>query len=148
MTLQYYEGALGEMIRDLRNEEEREAKRKENERIIEEYQTYLNEKGLAEHSIEKHIYNISYFLNEYLLYRDTGPDEALLKMNDFVGNWFIKKTPWVTVSSIQLMISSIKHFYRHRQLQGKISKKDLDMLLSKIKRSQDDWINRFRATNY
>lgn len=136
------------MLKDPFTEEQKEAIRKKNEIILEEFQSYLENRSLAEQSIEKHVYNITYFLNEYLLYRDKRPEEVVLEIDNFMGKWFIKKTPWITVSSIQLMISSLKQFYRFLLFQEKISKKELETMLNKIKRSQNDWINRFRSTNY
>ncbi len=136
------------MLRGPVDKEKQELIRRENEEMIEGFQSHLQNKELTENSIEKHVYNITYFLNEYLLYRDKRPEEAILEMNNFIGKWFIKKTPWVTASAITSMINSIKHFYRFLLLQERISQRDLNLLLQKFKRSQKDWINRLKSTNY
>lgn len=136
------------MLKEHFNHEQIEIIRKQNEELLGEFQTFLEEKGLKQQSIEKHVYNIAYFLNEFLLYRDKRPEEVVLEMDDFLGRWFIKKTPWVTMSAILSMISSIKKLYVLLYEKENITKKELQLLYSRIKRSQQNWINRLKSTNY
>lgn len=136
------------MLKDTFPEEPPEDLVRSNEELVERFKVFLEEKDLRELSVEKYVYNVSYFLDEYLLPRKKRPEEALQEMDAFIGNWFIKKTPWATMSSIQAMIRSLQNFYQFLLQEGRISKEQLEQLQNKMRRSYKGWVARLNATNY
>lgn len=119
-----------------------------NEVLVGQFKEFLEEKGFVEQSVEKHVYNISYFLDEYLLPRKVKLEEAITEIDAFMGNWFLKKTPWVTTTAIQSMSRSLQNFYKFLIKEERVSPKQLQILQMKIKRSYKTWVNRLNATNY
>ena len=49
-----------------------EENRKRNEKFINEFDSWLNEKGLAKKTIRKHLNNASLYINDYLNYYDAS----------------------------------------------------------------------------
>jgi site-specific recombinase XerD len=121
-------------------EEECQKVKNENEKTLEGFKNYLKAKKLSNKTIEKHFDNISFYINEYLLYEDAlQPHEGIDNVGDFLGYWFIKKTMWSSVSSIKENIASLKHFYTYLNTIGKIDSKQLLALKEEIKENKEIW---------
>jgi len=77
---------------------------KRNENLIQNFGGYLKRNGLGEKTIDKHVDNILFFLNEFVTYQDISPNEdeitlcnaedGLDLVGEFLGYWFIKKAMW------------------------------------------------------
>lgn len=118
-----------------------QAIRKENKSILERFKTSLSENKLSKATIDKHIGNIDFFINDYLLYHEPTPaKEGSDEVGYFLGNWFIRKAMWASVSSIKENITSIKKFYQFMYEIGEIEKDDLVELKEEIKNCKDEWI--------
>ena len=86
---------------------------KENKFILEKFKRYLTSKKLSKSTIEKHVGNIDFFINDYLLRYDAVPArEGSNEIGFFLGNWFIRKAMWASVASIKENITSMKKFYQ------------------------------------
>lgn len=97
--------------------EDYEIKLEENEKrnkiFINNFESWLNEKGLVKKTIRKHISNIDLFLNNYLVYSDISTmEEGVSDIDIFLGDWFIRKCMWSSKNSIKETASSIKKFYQ------------------------------------
>lgn len=136
------------MLKEPYQKEEQENIRKENEALIKDFQEYLKEKDLKDTTLNSHIYNLTYFLNEYLLLINRKPEELVLRMDDFLGNWFLKKTPWVTKSSLEIMTRTIKHFYTFLCQRDRITEEELKRLEDRIRGSHKNWLNKLQSTHY
>ena len=67
--------------------------KKTNERLLNEFEGWIKASGVSDKTVNSHISNIDFYVNEYLLYEDAieakhGVDEVEM----FFGYWFIKKT--------------------------------------------------------
>ncbi len=128
--------------KDYQADEKRLKKRENhNNRLIAKFKDYLEKKSLKPKTIGKHIFNIKFFANNYLLYYDDSAiEEGFLGIGSFLGYYFIRKTNWSSKSTILENITSIKKFYTFMQEIGKISKEDLDELKESIKDGKEDWL--------
>lgn len=71
--------------------------RKTNERLLAEFDTWLQSSGMADKAIRNHLSNIDFYINEYLLYEDaTEAKDGVHSVNMFLGYWFIKKAMWAS----------------------------------------------------
>ena len=123
---------------------------KRNENLIQNFGGYLKRNGLGEKTIDKHVDNISFFLNEFVTYQDISPNEheitlcnaedGLNLVGEFLGYWFIKKAMWSDEKSIKSNITSIKKFYSFMQRLNLISKDELQRLNKEIKENKQEWI--------
>jgi len=115
--------------------------RKSNEKLLNKFHDYLNEKGLSKKTIREHVSNIDFYINEYLLYYDAYlPQEGILKIDGFLGDWFPRKALWASATSVKSCIVSFKKFYSWLVDQGLNTTEDLKEMKEWIKEDKDEWI--------
>ncbi|VEN74940.1 Recombinase [Candidatus Desulfarcum epimagneticum] len=122
-------------------EAECEKRKNENHTFIIGFTRYLENKKLSQKTITKHVGNIDFYINDFLLYE--SPQEAaegVTELNYFLGYWFIKKAMWASPTSIKENIASLKHFYSYMNKIGQVSAEELDEMKAEIKERKDDWI--------
>jgi hypothetical protein len=115
--------------------------REQNETLLDEFEKWLLAKGLSENTVNKHVNNISFYINEYLLYYyEIKPENGIYEMGGFLGNWFIRKAMWSSVSHIKAYAGGFKKFYKFMCEKGSISAEDYEMVLCEIKEGLPAWI--------
>lgn len=73
---------------------EKECKKikKENEKLLEDFSSWLAARNLSSKTIKKHVGNMDFYINEYLLYYEPKKAaEGAYDIDGFLGYWFIKK---------------------------------------------------------
>ncbi|MBT9159419.1 MAG: hypothetical protein DDT26_00678 [Dehalococcoidia bacterium] len=119
--------------------------RKANERLLNEFEVWLKSSGLSEKTINNHLSNIDFYLNEYLLYEDAAEaKDGVDAVDMFLGYWFIKKAMWASQSSIKGNAASLKRFYTFMHEKGLIDKEDLIDLKQTIKENMPEWLATLR----
>lgn len=123
---------------------------KRNEKLLQDFEGALKNSGLGQKTVNRHIDNISFFLNEYLAYQDISindneitlcnAEDGIDFVDDFLGYWFIRKATWSSENSIKSNITSIKKFYTFMQSLNLVSKEDLRNLTKEIKEGKNKWI--------
>lgn len=122
-------------------EAECEKIRKENDRILAGFHDYLAAKNLTAKTINKHMGNIEFYINDFLLYEEPQrPGEGIRQIDYFLGSWFIRKAMWASAAAIKENISSLKHFYTFMQETGQISLDDLVEMKEEIKEGKKEWL--------
>ena len=124
-------------------EEKCEEIREKNITYLEEFQEDLLEANLVSKTIRKHLNNVNFYINTYLL-----QEEALEMLNgtnpyfidDFLGNIFIRKCMWSSPQTIKETAASIKKFYKSMLKRGHIEKSDYQDLIETIKDNKETWI--------
>ncbi len=115
--------------------------RKDNESLLNEFEVWLKSSGLSEKTINNHLSNIDFYVNEYLLYEDaTEAKDGVDAVGMFLGYWFIKKAMWASKSSIKGYARSLKKFYAFMHEKGLIDKEDLTDLKQTIKEDMPEWL--------
>ncbi|MCI5207392.1 MAG: recombinase [Candidatus Electrothrix sp. ATG2] len=115
--------------------------RKANEDILDEFYAWLKASGLSKKTIKKHVGNIDFYVNEYLLYEDAiKAKDGAGDVGMFLGYWFIRKAMWASQSSIKSNATSLKKFYTFMHEKGLISKNDLTDLKQRIKEEMPEWL--------
>ncbi len=115
---------------------------KRNEKFIDEFKSWLKEKGLVDKTIKNHISNIELYINDYLNYEEVTEMEkgCGMEINLFLGDWFIRKCMWSSASSIKSTCSSVKKFYQCMLEKGHVRKEAYDDLCEVIKENKEDWL--------
>ena len=122
-------------------EEDCKTIRKANERLLSEFEVWLKSSGLSKKTIENHLSNIDFYVNEYLLYEDaTEAKDGAGAAGMFLGYWFIKKAMWASQSSIKGNAASLKKFYTFIYEKDLIDKEDLADLNQTIKEGMSEWL--------
>ena len=124
-----------------RYEIECEKIRASNKKLLDDFASWLQDANLTASTIKKHIDNVDFFINEYLLYEDaTAPEDGIYDISMFLGYWFIKKAMWASESSIRSNAASLKKFYTFLQERGVVNKEDLEFIKETIKEEMPEWI--------
>ena len=115
--------------------------RKENAKLLADFEQWMSEKGLSEKTIERHVKNVEFYINTFLLYSDAVPaTKGTLEIWSFFGSWFIRKAMWASPASMKQIAASLKKFYTFMHEQGHIDADDLQDLKETIKEEMPDWL--------
>ena len=115
--------------------------RKANKQLLSEFELTLKSSGLSKNTINNHVSNIDFYVNEYLLYEDAiEAKDGVDAVGMFLGYWFIIKAMWASKSSIKGNATSLKKFYAFLYEKGLIEKNDLDNLKETIKEDMPEWL--------
>ena len=72
--------------------EECEKIRKTNDLLLAVFKDDLIQAGLKDKTIDRHLTNVNFYINEYLLHYDAYPmEEGLDMIGDFLGYYYIHK---------------------------------------------------------
>lgn len=93
-----------------------------NQPIIDEFQSWLENSGLAPKTVINHLDNIDFF-SKYLVYY-----EPLIKLDEsdggdiygFLRDWFPRKAMWASKASTRSNMASFRKFFRFLQESGRI----------------------------
>ena len=119
--------------------------RKENRKLLNSFRKYLGSKKISKKTVDKHVSNIDFYINEFLLYEEPSKaKEGVNKLDHFLGYWFIRKAMWASVTSIKENITSLKHFYTYMHTIDEIDPDELNAMKEEIKESKDEWLETIR----
>ena len=115
--------------------------RKVNKNLLNEFRIQLKSSGLSDKIIQKHISNIDFYINNFLLYEDAveAKDGANM-VSMFLGYWFIKKAMWASQAHIKNNAASLKKFYAFMLEKKLICAEDLSDLEQTIKDEMPEWL--------
>jgi len=125
-------------------EEQAEKERENNRKIIQLFRKWLAETGLKEKTINKHVDNILFYINEYLLYEEAIPaKEGITSVNGFFNWFFPRKAMWSSITSTKETVASLKKFYKYLMEIGLVDEEDYRFLLSEVKHNMDEWLEHY-----
>ena len=117
--------------------------KKDNEKLLEQFDQWLSGKGLAEKTVRRHVGNAEFYINSFLLYEDAiAAKEGASQVSMFLGYWFIRKAMWASPNAIRENAASLKKFYTFMQEQGKVSAEALQDLKETVKEEMPGWVER------
>ena len=116
-----------------------------NEKLLQDFEDWLTKKKLTTKTITRHVDNVDFYINEYLLYDDaTEAKDGVYIIDSFLGYWFIRKATWASAASIKSNASSLKKFYTFMLERGLIDEEALHDLKETIKEEMPEWIATLR----
>ncbi len=120
-----------------------------NDKYFDEFIDYLLESGLKEKTIGKHLGNVSFYINDYLLCREQEMEEGtnLENLDGFFGDFFIRKCMWSTPQTIRENVAGLNKFYKCMFEKGYISSEQYENYKATVKEYKDEWIDYCRAYN-
>lgn len=118
-----------------------DARRQENARYLAAFEGHLEAADLSQKTIDRHLDNVTFYLNTYLLREEPLPmEEGCRRADDFFGYFFIHKCIWSTPSTIKSTATSFKKFYKCMLEHGFIEAESLRCLLETIHDNMEFWI--------
>lgn len=116
-----------------------------NQRYIDKFSDYLKENKLKEKTINKHIDNIVFFLNNYLtreyVYSLFNSADSL---NDFFSYFFIHKCTFANVNSMKEFVATFRYFYKYLYENKYINKETYDYTEFLFKEEKENWLEKMK----
>lgn len=120
----------------------------DNEKYLEIFQSEMIENGLLERTIRSHLNNADFYLNTFLLREEPIPmNQGYWYVDNFLGDFFIRKCMWSTPATIKSTASSLKKFYKCMLGYNLVDKEDYEVLSEIIKDNMEDWLDDCRQFN-
>ena len=117
-----------------------------NEKFIQEFEDWLNQKGLVKKTIRKHVNNASLYINDYLNYYEAHKmEDGVYSVYGFLDGWFIEKCLWSSRNSLKETSTSIKKFYECMSEKEYITTDDYKSLCREIKDNMDEYLEQMDA---
>ncbi|MBC8384592.1 MAG: recombinase [Candidatus Cloacimonetes bacterium] len=114
---------------------------KDNKSLLVDFEKWLKSKNLKPKTIKNHLLNIEFYINGFLLnYEAETPEEGIIHIGLFLGDYFIRKASWASKYTIQENIASFKKFYTFLNEIGKIDDDDLEEMKEFIKEEKEFWL--------
>lgn len=121
---------------------------RESRGYLDEFYEDLLKSGLKDSTISRHMSNADLFLVEWLgMHEGYSMVEGLDEMDDFLGNWYIRRCMWSTPGNIKTTAASLKKFYKSMMDRGHISQADYKELLNTIQEEMPQWQYRCELYN-
>src|SRR5690554_4763778 len=110
-----------------------------NDEYLGVFEKDLMASGLRQKTITKHLNNVDFYINTYLLREEPLEMTAGCgyKIDMFLGYFFIHKCMWSTPDTIKTTAASIKKFYKSMNEHGYISKDRYKDLCDVIKENME-----------
>lgn len=112
-----------------------------NKNYLEVFQNDLIKVGLTKKTIIKHVDNVDFYINTYLLREEPleMKEGCRGRINMFLGYFFIHKCAWSSPGTIKATAASIKKFYKCMVDHGFVTKTDYEYLTDEIKENMQSW---------
>jgi len=118
---------------------------KDNEMYLAGFAMWLKSKGLSNKTINTHVRNVDFYINDYLCYYDLKDvSQGCTEINGFLGDWFIRKAAWSSSAHIKANAAGIKKFYEYLLTEKVITQDDYDDLCIEIKEFMPDWLEKMK----
>jgi len=122
--------------------------RQENAQLLDGFVTLLRNQRLATRTIRAHRENVDFFINEFLLYQEAKkPEEGIGEIDEFLGDWFIRKAMWSTPRAIKSTATSLYKFYGFLAASEKITPAELAELKETVALQLPEWQDRCERYN-
>jgi hypothetical protein len=125
------------------------AQQEKNEEYLGIFERDLMTAGLNQKTIRRHLNNIDFYINTYLLREEPleMAEGCSYTIDMFLGYFFIHKCMWSTPGTIKSTAASIKKYYKCMNEHGYVSKDGYKDLCEIIKVNIEIWKNDCEAFN-
>ena len=114
--------------------------RAENAVLLEGFETWLKKK-----TVRKHLGNVSFYIDHYLLYDDiVRPHDGLSAVNGFFNWFFPHKAMWSSVATAKETVAGLKKFYRYLTEVGLVEASEYQEFLAEAKSEMPEWLGYYR----
>lgn len=91
--------------------------------------------GLAPRTIKRHLQNVDFFLNTYLLFDEALPltmEEGVNAIDDFLG-YFLEEKTYFAESTKRSVVASMRKFYKSMVAHGKITPEQYEDIVESLR---------------
>lgn len=120
--------------------------KEKNKHYLKEFEKYLKDQNLSDKTINNHLNNMQFYLDEYLNYYEPTPmEEGIYDAGLYLSDWFIRKCLWSSKNSIKETAASIKKFYKCMAELGHVDKKEYEELADEIKENMPVYLENLES---
>lgn len=123
----------------------------ENQKYLKVFEAELREAGLGEKTIERHLTNVSFYLNDFVPRYSDHPSMAdgisQESLSIFFSDFYIYHCIWSTPNNLKTTAASIKKFYRSMTAHGFIGPEAYLELCELFKECMAEWQELCRAAD-
>lgn len=114
-----------------------------NQLVLEGFQHYLKDGlGLSDKVVRRHLGNIQFFINDYLLYYGLHtPTTDFSDTHNFLADFFPRKALWASASEIKNLGSALKKFYTFLSAAGVIDQDQLEEVKEFISEGREEGLD-------
>ena len=117
-----------------------EQNKKENKKYLQEFKKWLKAKKLTDKTINKHINNTEFYINDFLNYYEPQKmKKGCYCLNEYFSDFFIRKCMWSTAYATKETAASLKKFYQCMYELNHIEIDDYNFLCTEIKEMMEEW---------
>ena len=90
--------------------------------------------GLAPKTIKRHLQNVDFFLNTYLLFDEANPlsmQDGVNAIDDFLG-YFLEEKTYFADSTKRSFVASLRKFYKSMVAHGKITSEQYEDVVESL----------------
>ena len=91
--------------------------------------------GLAPKTIKRHLQNVDFFLNTYLLFDEAHPlsmQDGVNSIDDFIG-YFLEEKTYFPDSTKRSFVASLRKFYKSMLADGKITPEQYEDVVESLR---------------
>ena len=125
-------------------EEKRSKIHIDNEEHLAGFEKWLKGKGLSQKTINTHLSNTDFYINDYLGYDLLDVAQGCHRIDHFLGGWFIRKASWSSCAHIKSYAAGLKKFYAYLLELNVVDHEDYDVLCDTIKECMPEWLEEMR----
>jgi hypothetical protein len=126
------------------HERQARAIREENIVLLSEFEAVLKAAGLAQKTIRRHLSNVDFYINDYLLYDGLNhARDGVTSVHGFFDWFFPKKAMWSSPEATRENAASLKKFYRFMLETGRMDVVDYAFLLQAVKEEMPNWLAQY-----
>jgi site-specific recombinase XerD len=117
----------------------------ENGKLLTGFAEWMLGSNLKEKTIRKHVQNVDFYVNVYLLYDDcTRAMDGISSLNGFFNWFFPRKAMWSSTASTKETVASLKKFYKYLAEKNIVEISDYKYLLAMIKQGMSEWLEHYK----
>ena len=117
--------------------------RRENQEYLKVFEMDLRQAGLAPKTIERHLDNATFYLNEFILrYTESkavADGASCSVLRDFFEDYYVNECFWSNPANLKTTAASIKKFYHSMMAHGYITPEAWQELCDLFKHSVAEW---------
>ena len=107
------------------------------------FKDYLIDQGLSLKTVDRHLKNLDFFLNEFLTSGGVRRmEDGLFAMDEYFGSYFMSHNKKASVGSLKSNAESIKKFYLCMFEHGKVTSSEYVVLCRDIKEGMPGWLRK------
>ena len=117
----------------------------ENSKLLTDFAEWMLGSNLKENTIRKHVQNVDFYVNHFLLYDDcTRAMNGISSLNGFFNWFFPRNAMWSSTASTKETVASLKKFYKYLTEKNIVEVSDYKFLLALIKQDMPEWLEHYK----